>query len=78
MEALVLNFDILDKKFNAGEEVSPIVLLEKRIVTKVKGTVPKIKILAKGNLTKPLVFKNCQFSKAAKEKIEKAGGKINI
>ena len=77
-EATVLNLDILEKKFNAGEEVSPKNLLEKRIISRAKGMVPKIKILAKGNLTKSLVFKNCQFSKAAKEKIEKAGGKINL
>jgi large subunit ribosomal protein L15 len=75
---VVLNLDILEKKFNAGEEVSPKNLLEKRIINKEKGMVPKIKILAKGNLTKSLVFKNCQFSKAAKEKVEKAGGKINL
>lgn len=76
-EATILNLDILEKKFNAGEEVSPKNLLEKGIVSKAKGFVPKIKILAKGSLTKSLVFKKCQFSKAAKEKIEKAGGKIN-
>jgi len=78
LEAVVLNLDILDKKFNAGEEVSPKSLLEKRIVSKIKGTVPKIKILAKGNLTKSLIFNNCQFSKSAREKIEKAGSKINL
>lgn len=77
-EAAVLNLDILEKKFNAGEEVSPKSLLEKRIISKEKGMVPKIKILSKGNLTKSLIFKNCQFSKSAKEKAEKAGGKINL
>lgn len=75
---LVLNLDILEKKFNAGEEVSPEKLLEKRIIGRLKGGLPNVKILSKGKLTKALVFKNCQFSKSAKEKIEKAGGKINL
>jgi len=78
MEAAVLNFDILEKKFNAGEEVNPKSLLEKGIINKKKGAIPKIKILAKGTLAKSLIFTNCQFSKVAREKIEKAGGKINL
>ncbi len=34
------------------------------------------KILGKGNLKKPVVFTNAQATEIAKEKIEKAGGKI--
>ena len=77
VEATVLNLEILDKKFNEGEEVSPKTLLEKNIVSRTKGATPKIKILGTGKLTKSLVFVNCQFSKSAREKIEKSGGKIN-
>jgi large subunit ribosomal protein L15 len=77
-EALVVNLDVLEKKFNAGEEVSPKSLLEKRIIGRTQGANSRVKILSKGKLVKSLVFKNCQFSKSAKEKIEKAGGKINL
>jgi len=48
---------------------------------KEKGLVEKgefVKILGEGNLTKKLSIFAHQFSKKAKEKIEKAGGKINI
>lgn len=72
----VLNLDILEKKFKEGEEVSPKILLEKGLVSKIKGKIPKIKILARGSLTKKLIFKDCLFSERAKEKIEKTGGKI--
>lgn len=72
----ILNLDILEKKFNSGEEINPAKLLEKGIVGKMKGRMPDIKILAKGNLIKALNVKDLQLSKSAREKIEKAGGKI--
>lgn len=34
------------------------------------------KILSKGNITKPIKFKNALATKSAKEKIEKAGGSV--
>ncbi len=73
---LNLNLDILEKHFEAGEKVSPEMLLEKKIASKIKGRMPKIKILAKGKLTKALNFEGCQFSKKAEDIIKKAGGKI--
>jgi len=72
----ILNLDILEKKFNSGEEITPGKLLEKRIIARMKGRMPNVKILGKGKIAKSLIIKNCQFSKSAKEKIEKAGGKI--
>ncbi len=75
-EIVILNLDILEKKFNSGERITPKVLLEKKIISTIKGKLPKVKILAEGKLTKALIIENCQFSKQAKEKIEKAGGNI--
>lgn len=72
----VLNLDVLDKKFAEGEKVSPRTLLEKGIIDKIKGRVPKVKILGGGNVKKKLVIENCLVSKSAGEKIKKAGGKI--
>jgi len=72
----IVNLNILEKKFNAGEKVTPEILLEKKIISKIKGKMPVVKILGKGEISKPLEVENCQFSKQAKEKIEKAGGKI--
>jgi len=72
----VFNLEILEKRFNAGEKVSPQVLLEKKIISRIKGKLPEIKILGKGEIKKPLTVENCKVSKQAKEKIEKAGGKV--
>ena len=69
----VLNLDILNKKFTDGDKVTPDILLEKKIVKNIKNGV---KILGDGELTLKLEIANCSVSKSAKEKIEKAGGKI--
>jgi len=72
----ILNLRDIERKFKEGERVSPEILVKKRLVRKISGKVPKVKILAKGEIKKPLIFENCLFSKKAKEKIEKVGGKI--
>jgi len=76
LKTAILNLEVLEKKFNAEEKITPEILLEKRIVRKIKGKVPKVKILAKGKLTKKLIIEGCQVSKSAREEIEKAGGTI--
>ena len=62
-KAVVLNLDILDKKFDAGQIVSPETLLEKKLIRTIEGKIPKVKILGKGKLTKKLIIENCQLSK---------------
>lgn len=71
-----VNLDVLEKRFKAGETISPEVLLEKKIIHKVKGKLPQVKILGKGKITKPLTIEKCKFSKSAKEKLEKSGSII--
>ena len=73
---VILNLDVLEKKFNPGERINPQILIEKKIIRRIKGKMPKVKILGKGEIKKALMIESCQLSKAAKEKIEKAGGKI--
>lgn len=73
---VILNLDILEKKFNSDEKVTPKTLIEKKLIRKIKGRMPKVKILGKGKLMKKLIIENCQFSNSAKEAIEKAGGII--
>jgi len=72
----ILNIEILEKKFKADEKVTPKILMEKKLIRRIKGKVPKVKILGKGKLTKKLIIEGCQFSNSAKEAIEKAGGTI--
>lgn len=67
----IVNLDDLERLFKAGDEVTPERLLE-------LGAIPSgkdgLKILAFGELKKKLTVKADKFSKAATEKIEKAGG----
>jgi len=71
-----VNLEVLDKEFNNSEIVSPKKLLEKKIISRIKGKIPKVKILARGEIKKSLVIQNCELSKNAKDKIEKAKGTI--
>jgi large subunit ribosomal protein L15 len=83
LESVSVNVGDIEKKFFTDDKIekseikiSPEVLLEKRLIHKIEGRVPKVKILGKGMLTKVIIVENCNISKKAKEKIEKAGGKI--
>jgi large subunit ribosomal protein L15 len=72
----ILNLEILEKKFKSQEKITPLVLLEKKLIRRIKGRKPKVKILAEGKLTKSLIIEGCQVSRQAKDKIEKVGGKV--
>jgi len=69
----VVGLSTLEKIFNAGDTVTLAVLLQKGLIGNMKA---KVKILNNGEITKKLTIENCLVSKSAKEKIEKAGGKI--
>lgn len=70
----IVNLSTIETKFDAGAEVTK-ESLKKAGVVKKDGLV---KILAKGDIKKNFVVKADAFSKTAKEKIEKAGGKAEI
>jgi large subunit ribosomal protein L15 len=60
--------------FKAGSEVSPESLRERGLIRH-RG---KVKVLAEGDLDRALTVKAHAFSGAAKEKIEKAGGTVEV
>ena len=66
-----INVSVLEAKYNAGEEVNPESLLEKRIIRKLNDGV---KILGNGELTKKLTVKVNAYSASAEEKIKNLGG----
>ena len=76
LKPTVINVETLEKKFKAGDTITPETLHAKKLFRKMKGRLPQVKILGKGKLTKRLAIENCQISKSAREKIEKAGGVI--
>jgi len=72
-KAVVIDFQLLESKFNAGDIVNPKVLFNKGLVG---SATDKVKILANGELKKKLTFEKVEISKKAQAMIEKAGGKI--
>lgn len=72
----IINVETLEKKFKTGAKINPQILLKLRLIRKIKGKVPKVKILGKGEIKKALIVEGFEFSKIAREKIEKAGGTI--
>jgi large subunit ribosomal protein L15 len=59
--------------FDEGVTITPELLQEKKIIKKIRDGV---KILANGEIEKPVTVKAVNLSSSAKEKIEKAGGKV--
>lgn len=71
---VAINVDRLNV-FEDETVVTPELLLERRVVSKV---LDGVKILGNGNLEKKLTVKATKFSKSAAEKIEAAGGKVEV
>lgn len=61
--------------FEDGTEITTELLLERRVIRK---AYDGVKILGNGNLEKKLTVKVSRFSKGAAEKIETAGGKVEV
>ena len=67
----VVNLDTLAERFEAGTEITPELLRERRLV----GREAPIKILARGDISKALTVHAHKFSGKAAEKIAAAGGR---
>ena len=64
----LVNFSVIENKYQDGEVVSPETLKEKRIIAKLT---QQVKILGNGKITKKVKFKDVAMSGAAKNKIKK-------
>jgi large subunit ribosomal protein L15 len=73
-EFQVVNLDTLSERFDAGTEITPDVLRERGLVTR-SG---KIKVLARGDVSKALTIRAHKFSGKAAEKIAAAGGTAEV
>ncbi|MFQ6015456.1 MAG: 50S ribosomal protein L15 [Anaerolineae bacterium] len=68
-----VNIDRLEKRFKAGDEVTPDSLASVGII---KSTKKPVKVLGRGELSKALTVKAHAFSASAREKIQAAGGTV--
>lgn len=71
----IVNVDVLNKAFEDGAVVDLEALVAKKIIRK---ELDGLKVLGNGEITKKLTVKATVFSATAKEKIEAAGGKIEV
>ena len=72
-KALAVNVSDLEKKFEAGAEITVVTLAKAGFIDNKQ---PKFKILGNGELTKKFTVKGVPCSAAAKAKIEAAGGTV--
>ena len=71
----IVNVEALDVKFDAGATVDTQALVESGLVSKLRDG---IRILGRGEITKPLHVKAKGFSQTAQDKITAAGGSIEV
>ena len=71
----LVNVRTLEKRFEAGSEVTPQVLLERGLIAALRDGV---KVLGEGSLTKALTVQAHRFSRSAAEKIAAAGGSAMV
>ncbi len=71
----IVNLRDLNNKFEPNDLIDPDTLLERRII---KNTYDGVKILGDGEINIPLVVRVNKISKGAKEKIERAGGRVEL
>ena len=70
----VVNLDTLDAGFDSNSAVTPDAMVERGMVAPRKST--RVKVLGRGELTKPLHISAHAFSNSAREKIAAAGGRV--
>jgi len=75
VEYEVVNLDALSDRFDAGTEVTPDLLREQGLVAR---SAERIKVLARGDISKALTVRAHKFSGKAAEKIAAAGGKAEV
>ena len=70
----VVNLDTLSERFDAGSDITPDVLRERGLVNRAG----RIKVLARGDVSKALTVRAHKFSGKAAEKIAAAGGTLEV
>jgi len=75
VEYACVNLDTIESRFPAQAEVT---LQRLREMNLVKGSEARLKVLGRGELSKPLTVRAHRFTHAARRKIEQAGGKVEV
>ncbi len=71
-----VNVSTLESTFTTGGLVTPKILVEKGVASKVSGKLPEVKILGAGDISVKVDIVGCKVSDTAREKITAAGGSV--
>ncbi len=74
--SVAVNLDDLSRLFKAADIVNPRTLEAKKLIRRVSGKLPPVKILGTGEISMKLSFEEVTMSKSARAAVEKAGGTI--
>jgi large subunit ribosomal protein L15 len=72
----IVNLDTIAEVFDAGSEVTPELLEARGLIS--GGARKKVKVLARGDISKKLTVRAHKFSGTAQEKITAAGGTAEV
>lgn len=72
----IVSLASLEKYLDDKAVVTPKLLLEKNIISTMKGRMPQIKILGTGEIKKAFTIDGCEVSASAKAKIVAASGMV--
>jgi len=75
IEYACINVDTLDERYAANAVVTPEALQE---IGLIRGRGTLVKILGRGELTRPLTVRANRFTAEAERKIVEAGGKVEV
>ncbi len=75
LKVVHVNVEDLENTFTAGDEITPELLASKALIP---ANFDVLKILGNGDLSKKFKVSAHRFSASAQEKIEKAGGELNV
>jgi len=63
-----VNLDTLARYFKPGDTIDPVALLKKKIIQRLGGKTPQVKILGRGEAATKFIFKDVTFSASAAAK----------
>ncbi len=73
---VILNLRDIEEVVKAGDTITVAYLVEKGLISNRSGKAQKVKILGTGEFGKKVTISGCTISASAREKVEKAGGKV--
>jgi large subunit ribosomal protein L15 len=73
-----VNISVLEQICTEGSTVNPRFLVEKKILRRIGGRLPQVKILGNGSLEKKITVSGCTLSKKAHEAIIAKGGSVVV